>query len=134
MVVCLYTKNAFLASVGFMKPLGYAVFFCGMLLFAVAAGYLKKAFQGNVEPVTDALITIGPYHYVRHPLYLGMVVSTFGIAIGLRSLWGAVVTLFVFAPIGVYRARLEEKALAQKFGKEWDDYARRTSFLLPIMW
>lgn len=133
MVASLFTKNAFLASVAFIEPLGFAVFALGMLLFSVAAGFLKKAFQGNIEPLTDVLITTRPYKIVRHPLYLGMVVSTSGIALGLKSLWGLLLTLFVFVPLGVCRARLEEEALARKFGPAWETYARRTRFMFPLL-
>jgi protein-S-isoprenylcysteine O-methyltransferase Ste14 len=133
MVVSLSTKEAFLASAGFITSLGFAVFAPGILLFAISAGYLKSAFQGHVEPVTHALITAGPYAYVRHPLYLAMDISTFGIGLGLRSLWGILMSVLVFFPLGVYRARLEEKALALRFGEEWEDYTRRTGFMLPPM-
>ena len=34
-------------------------------------------------------------------------------------------------PTGIYRARLEEKALARKFGTEWDHYSKRTYFMFP---
>jgi len=102
-----------------------------MLLFVVAMVYPKRAFLGNVEPVTDTLVTAGPYRLVRHPLYLGMVGSTIGLAVGLRSLWGVPVVFLVFVPAGLWRARLEEDALAQKFGKEWEGYAKRIYFTFP---
>jgi protein-S-isoprenylcysteine O-methyltransferase Ste14 len=131
MIASLYTKTDFLASVRVIKPLGFVIFGAGMLLFVVTVAYLKKAFLGNVEPVTDTLITAGPYKLVRHPLYLGMVISTIGLAVGLRSLWGVLVVFLIFIPAGLWRARLEEDALAQKFGKEWEDYAKRTYFMFP---
>jgi protein-S-isoprenylcysteine O-methyltransferase Ste14 len=131
MIASLYTKTDFLASVRAIKPLGFVVLSAGMLLFVVTVAHLKEAFFGNVEPVTDTLITAGPYKLVRHPLYLGMVISTIGLAIGLRSLWGVLVVFVIFIPAGLWRARLEEDALAQKFGKEWEDYAKRTYFMFP---
>jgi protein-S-isoprenylcysteine O-methyltransferase Ste14 len=131
MVVSVYTQNGFLTSVKLIRPLGFALFAGGMLLFGVTLVYLKRAFLGEVEPVTDRLITGGPYRLVRHPLYLGMFVATIGLAVAFRSLWGMLITLAVFVPVGLYRATQEEEALAQRFGEEWKAYATRTHFLLP---
>ncbi|MGD2206722.1 MAG: isoprenylcysteine carboxylmethyltransferase family protein [Anaerolineae bacterium] len=131
LVASLYTETDFMVSARFVRPLGYAVFAGGMLLFVVSVVYLKQAFLGEVEPVTDRLITTGPYQLIRHPLYLGMIVTTIGLAVAFRSLWGMLFTLAVFVPAGLWRARLEEQALARRFGQEWEDYAAKTYFLLP---
>ena len=134
MIASLYTETDFLASVWIIKPLGFAIFGVGMLLFVVAVAYLKKAFFGELEPVTDTLVTAGPYRLVRHPVYLGMFIAATGLAVGFRSLWGMFVILFIFIPVGLCRARREEEALAQKFGRDWEDYARRTYFMLPLLY
>ena len=42
------------------------------------------------------------------------------------SLLGILITLFLVIPSVIYRARLEEKALADRFGKEWEAYQERT--------
>jgi protein-S-isoprenylcysteine O-methyltransferase Ste14 len=133
LIASLYTETSLLASVKSIKPLGYAAFAGGMLLFVVAAAHLRQAFLGNVEPVTDRLVTTGPYRFVRHPVYLGMFVTALGLAVAFRSLWGMLITLFAFVPAGLCRAKLEEKALAQRFGQEWDEYARGSYFLLPFV-
>jgi protein-S-isoprenylcysteine O-methyltransferase Ste14 len=134
LIAGVYTQTGFMASAGFIKPLGLAIFGAGMVLFAVAAAYLKRAFLGDVEPATDKLVTTGPYRLVRHPLYLGMFVAAFGVAVAFRSLWGWLITLAVFAPAGLWRARLEEQALARRFGEEWERYARCTRFVLPLIY
>jgi len=131
LVASLYTETDLLASARFVKPLGFAVFAGGMLLFVVAVVYLKRAFLGDVEPVTDRLITTGPYRFVRHPLYLGMFVATVGLAVAFQSLWGMLIALAVFMPAGLWRARLEEQALARRFGQEWEEYAAKVYFILP---
>lgn len=131
LVVSVYTQTGLLASVEFVKPLGFAIFVAGMLLFAVAAACLKRAFLGDVEPVIGRIVTTGPYRHVRHPLYLGMFAATAGLALAFRSLVGMLITLVVFVPAGIYRAMLEEQALAQKFGADWENYAEQTGFLFP---
>ncbi len=119
---------------GVAKPLGELIFLFGMAMFAWVLVYLRNAFLGNVEPVLDKLVTNGPYRYVRHPLYLSMVISLVGLAVALRSLWGTLSVFLLFLPAGAYRASLEEKALARKFDQEWNCYAARTFFMFPLLW
>ena len=133
LVASLYTETDLLASARFVKSLGFAVFAGGMLLFVVAVVYLKRAFLGEIEPVTDRLITTGPYGFVRHPLYLGMSVATIGLVVAFRSLWAMFITLAIFVPVGLCRAKLEEEALARRFGEEWEEYAQRTCFAFPLL-
>lgn len=128
-----YTQTDLLAAATFIKPLRFGVFGMGMLLFVLATVYLKGAFLGNVEPVTDRLVTTGPYRLVRHPLYLGMFVAVMGLATAFQSLWGMLITLAVFTPAGLWRARLEEEALARTFGQAWERYARRARFVIPFL-
>jgi protein-S-isoprenylcysteine O-methyltransferase Ste14 len=101
-----------------------------MLLFAVAVATCGRAFLGEVEPVTDRLVTGGPYRLVRHPVYLGMLVTTLGIALALGSIWGLLLVAFAFLPMTLWRVRLEEAALAQRFGRVWEAYAAGTTYAI----
>jgi protein-S-isoprenylcysteine O-methyltransferase Ste14 len=131
MVISYFVKSDLLVPIGFLKPLGFALFVLGMILFTLAVATLKEAFLGNVEPVTETLVTTGTYKYLRHPVYLGMVISVFGLALGMKSLWGVICAIVIFVPLGIYRAKLEEMALVEAFGDEWDDYVRQTYFMFP---
>lgn len=71
LIAGLMTKGGLQVWASFHKPLGFAAFVFGVLLFAWAVLYLRRAFQGNIQPVTENLIEEGPYRIVRHPLYLG---------------------------------------------------------------
>ncbi len=113
------------------QPLGWVIFALGIVLFGYTVLHLRWATTGNVEPVTDKLVTTGPYFLVRHPLYLSMIVMLLGLVIGMRSIWGVLLTLIAFTPASIYRATLEERHLADKFGTEWDRYAEVTWFILP---
>ncbi len=77
------------------------------------------------------MATDGPYRIVRHPYYLGDIILIMGLAIGLRSAWGVVGTLFLLIPSAIYVARLEDETLAEKFGEDWSSYADRTYFMFP---
>jgi len=114
--------------------MGGLIFLLGLAMFAWTVVHLRKAFFGNIEPVGDRLVTSGPYGYVRHPLYLSMVIMLLGLTAQLRGFWGIVGTFVLFLPAAAYRAKLEENALARRFGQQWEDYARRTSFMVPALW
>jgi len=133
LIVGLTTTGGLQARATFLKPLGFAVFVFGTVVFACAVLYLRRAFQGNVQPVTENLIKEGPYRIVRHPLYLGMIISITGLALGMRSMWGLIITFLVFVPLTVLRARLEEAALHKKFGILWEEYTKQTCFILPLI-
>ena len=131
MVASVATRGEIALRAGSLKFVGLASFGAGMLLFAVAVATCGRAFLGEVEPVTDRLVTGGPYRLVRHPVYLGMLVTTLGIALGLGSIGGLLLAGFIFLPMALWRARLEDAALARRFGREWEAYAAHTSTLVP---
>lgn len=134
MVLSYFVKSDLLVPIDVLKPLGFALFVLGMMLFTFAVITLKEAFLGNIEPVTETLVTTGPYKYVRHPVYLGMVISVLGLALGMKSLWGLICVIVIFVPLGIYRAKLEEMALVEAFGNQWDDYVRQTYFMFPPLY
>jgi len=132
--VGLLTRAGIPVSRAVARPLGFMTFLLGMTLFAWGVAHLKGAFLGEVEPISDTLTTTGPYRFVRHPVYLGMLISSIGLIIGMRSLWGMVSVVFSLLPAGIYRATLEEEALARTFGGEWDTYTKATYFMFPPIW
>ena len=116
------------------KSLGLGIFVAGFLLFVWSLLHLGAAFRGNVNPVTDRLVTTGPYRIVRHPVYLAMIVMAFGLALGLRSVLGMALTALTFIPLAIYRARLEEQSLEDRFRDAWTAYRSRTPFILPLIY
>jgi protein-S-isoprenylcysteine O-methyltransferase Ste14 len=118
---------------GMAKFLGLFIVYAGMALVIWAAVHIKGALAGMVEPRLDVLVRDGPYRFVRHPVYLGMTIALVGTAVALRSWLGLIGVFLLFLPTEIYRARLEEKALARKFGSEWENYAAQTGFILPFI-
>jgi protein-S-isoprenylcysteine O-methyltransferase Ste14 len=77
------------------------------------------------------LITIGPYRFVRNPIYtgmLGMLIAT-GLAMEHWIALGVAIVLFM---IGLFiRVHTEEKLLRVAFGEEFEEYAKRVPAVLP---
>ncbi|HEV3072100.1 MAG TPA: isoprenylcysteine carboxylmethyltransferase family protein [Solirubrobacteraceae bacterium] len=77
------------------------------------------------------VIDHGPYHYVRHPAYLGIIVSSIGFAL-ITSDWIALcIMLAATTMMFAVRIRTEERALVQALGSEYLLYMRHTPRLVP---
>jgi len=111
------------------RAMGYPVFGLGLLLLLLSLSALKGGISGEIEPVTG-LVTSGIYARLRHPLYLSFAISMLALDVLFASVSGILVTLFAFLPGMIWRARLEEEALAGRFGEEREEYARRVPSLL----
>ena len=102
-------------------PLGF-----GVLLNLIA----DKAFSRNnttVKPFEEstALITDGVFRFSRHPMYLGMVLMLFGLAILLGKLSPLLVLpVYVILMESVF-IRTEEKMLEEMFGDSWTNYKQK---------
>src|SRR5258708_14346600 len=117
---------------------GDAVRWLGVVLFA-AGGALRiwpvfvlgRRFSGLVaiQP-GHTLVTSGVYGVIRHPSYLGLLVSSLGWALAFRSGIGVLLTGLLIPPL-VARMRLEQTMLSTPFGVEYDAYCSRTSRLIP---
>jgi len=54
-----------------------------------------------------------------------------GIDLMFMSLIGVVYTFIISIPSAIYRAKIEDKLLREKFGEEWNNYADKVGFILP---
>ena len=92
---------------------------------------LGRRFSGLVaiQP-GHILATNGVYGVIRHPSYLGLLVSTLGWALAFRSAVGVLLAALLIPPL-LARIRAEENLLRAQFGSEYDAYCARTSRLIP---
>jgi protein-S-isoprenylcysteine O-methyltransferase Ste14 len=77
------------------------------------------------------LVTTGPYHFVRHPIYLGLGMIALGQALAFRSWPALVVVLCGIIPTFAWRAHVEENLLRHTFGERYVVYRRRTRMIVP---
>jgi protein-S-isoprenylcysteine O-methyltransferase Ste14 len=99
---------------------------------AIVIGGLRLGLAASVHPAPTAAATLrtdGPYRYVRHPIYTG--VLTLGAALGLAGRSPIHVAAWV-SLLGVLtvKARFEERLLTDRFGG-YPAYAARTGRFLP---
>jgi protein-S-isoprenylcysteine O-methyltransferase Ste14 len=115
---------------GFQRPCALAGVIVSMIGYSIAIWaifYLRRSFAVFVS--VREVIFKGPYAYVRHPMYLGYLFDSCGIALVTFS----AATLFLcfgFIILLVYRARMEEEKLREA-STSYRVYANRAGFLFP---
>lgn len=77
------------------------------------------------------LVTSGPYAYVRHPIYSGIILATLGSA--LVSVWW-IPAFVLFSVYFVWSAKTEEKIMRAQFPDRYPEYMKRTKMLVPFVW
>jgi protein-S-isoprenylcysteine O-methyltransferase Ste14 len=77
------------------------------------------------------LVTTGPYAFVRHPVYSGMLLAMIGSAIGQSLFW--LFPLVVYGPNFILSARREERLLIEHFPERYRAYKMRTKMMLPFV-
>jgi len=113
---------------------GALVFFSALALYGWGYRSLGAMFSAATSfgvrlMVDHRLVTSGPYRFVRHPMYLAVVLAGFGGLLLYRT-WAMLV--FTLAMFGLtLRARREEQALAAEFGEQWQNYARQVPGWIP---
>mgnify|MGYP001767816665 CR=1 FL=1 len=107
----------------------------GLALFVWARRALGQNYSGHVSVKSgQVLVQRGPYYYIRHPAYAGYFLMALGISLGYSSLAGLISVLVLLLPSTIYRMSVEENLLADHFGSDYRQYARRTKRLIPGIW
>ena len=109
----------------------------GVVLFSVGGALriwpvfvLGRRFSGLVaiQPGHE-LVTVGVYRVIRHPSYLGLLVSSLGWVLAFRSAVGVLLAALLVPPL-LARTRAEEALLRVQFGSNYAAYCSRTSRLI----
>jgi protein-S-isoprenylcysteine O-methyltransferase Ste14 len=112
--------------------LGILLIFIGLAIRWTAILTLKKSFTVNVSVlIQQTIIRSGIYKTVRHPSYLGSLLSFLGLGLAFGN-WLTV--LVIFLPICLaflYRIKVEENVLKQAFPNDYNDYIKSTKRLIP---
>lgn len=112
--------------------LGVLLCACGVGLAIWARLYLGRNWGMPMSRKENPeLITGGPYAYVRHPIYTGVMLGMLGSAIAESILW--LFALALSAAYFIYSARDEEKLMLEQFPDQYRAYMQRTKMLLPFI-
>jgi len=116
-----------------VQLIGVALCVLGMVFAVWARWHLGKNWSGTPSiKENHELVTSGPYRFVRHPIYTGMLVALLGSAFTGGVVWLAI--FIIFCVNFLYRVPLEERYMMQIFPQEYPEYKKKTKILIPFLW
>jgi protein-S-isoprenylcysteine O-methyltransferase Ste14 len=113
---------------------GLGMILGGIIIRFIAIATLKKNFSGRLRIREDhTLIKNGIYHWIRHPSYLGLIMTYLGVPVLLSSILGFLVMSLII-PLLIHRIKLEERMLIERFGTEYQEYVEHSKKLIPYIY
>ena len=110
-----------------LKALGVALVVVGFIpaLWAASLFGRDKTELNPTSPSNRKLVTDGPYRFTRNPMYLGLFVIMFGVAVWVGAWPMFLVPVAIFATANWVHIPYEEAKMRRQFTTEFDDYVRR---------
>ena len=116
----------------FVSALGLLLALWGMWLALGAR--IQLGFFTSATAEHPVLVKSGFFRYIRHPMYAGAFLVTFGWPLIYGAPVTAILTLIIGAIIAHQWMKSEEGAMRAQFGEEYEDYKRETDALVPAIW
>ena len=112
--------------------------FCGIVLTAAGIALAIWArlvigtnWSGSVTVKRNhQLIRTGPYRFVRHPIYSGILLAMLGTAVGYGMLPGLIGFALTFIAL-LAKWQIEEKFMIEEFGDQYHQYRREVKAVIP---
>jgi protein-S-isoprenylcysteine O-methyltransferase Ste14 len=123
----------FLPDTSILPLIGTAIVALALGFACWARVHLGRNWSGTITLKEDhALITTGPYAFVRHPIYTGILFGFVGTALAIGEWRGLLAIVSILIGIEV-RCSAEERKMRETF-PNYDDYVRRTKRLVPFIY
>ena len=114
-----------------MDVLGVAITAAGIAFAIWARVYLGGNWSSSVTvKVGHQLVRTGPYRWVRHPIYTGLLFALLGTALVRGQVRGLVAVVLAYVGFKI-KSKIEEHAMSNTFGAEYAEYSRTTGAIVP---
>ena len=114
---------------------GLVIVWLGLVIRVWAVIVLGRSFRTTVEvDAAQPVVSRGPYRWVRHPSYTGLLLIGAGYGLALSTWPGLVICLLLPVAAILRRIGVEETELTRVLGDPYRDYRSRTKRLIPGLW
>jgi protein-S-isoprenylcysteine O-methyltransferase Ste14 len=115
-----------------LQVLGVALLVSGLALAVWARIYLGRNWGMPMSKKDEPeLVTSGPYRFVRHPIYSGLLLAVLGTALATNLL--GLIALVLLATYFLYSATVEERLLSTSFPAAYPAYRAKTKMVIPFV-
>ncbi len=115
-----------------MEGIGLAIFASGLGVAVWARVHLGRNWGSPMTRKVDPdLVTTGPYRWIRHPIYSGIILALVGTAVAVSWYWLTATALL--GTYFVYSAVVEERDMGRLFPDTYPSYKRSTRMLIPFV-
>ena len=126
-----WLKWRYLPASDWFRLFGCVLALAGVLLAIWSRRVLGSNWSVAVQLKREhELIESGPYRWMRHPIYSGLLLAFLGTAVLIGEVRGLIAVVIVAVSFW-YKLRLEERWLGEQFGAVYADYMRRVKALVP---
>lgn len=116
-----------------LVQLGAALTVAGIAFAIWARMWIAGNWSSDVTLKRDhELIVVGPYRWVRHPIYTGILLALVGTALAVGE-WRALLGVAIAAAAFWRKLTIEEAVMRRQFGEAYARYAKRTPALVPFL-
>jgi len=127
-----FTTNSLVVHNPALQIAGLILFLAGLGLAVWARLYLGRNWgMPMTQKDQPELVTSGPYGFVRHPIYSGILLALLGTSLATNIYW--LIACGVMGAYFVYSARVEERLLATSFPTAYPSYRTKTKMLIPFV-
>ena len=104
----------------------------GLMIWARVT-FGRRSYHPAANPTEGGLITSGPYRFIRHPIYTGLLVMYVATAILLGRMGALIFGVpLVFASFWI-KLRDEEEIMLKQFPEQYSAYQQRTARIIPFL-
>ena len=129
-----WLHQRFLPDLVLFRLIGLVLVIAGVFLACWARHTLGRNWSVAAQLKREhELIQSGPYRFVRHPIYSGLLLAFLGTAVMIGE-WRALVAFAIILASFLYKFRVEESLLRMHFGDSYFQYASRTRALIPTVY